>query len=419
MAKRPPLVLEYDVLVSHTLRILAALVTRHSCAPERDALRDLLECIALWCRAARRAVQSEPAYAPLLYYERARRASLAFCHRAHDARAEERFFFEGVPQSVDVVGRCTATELTPDIVGRALQFTWQDVKDDRRRSVYELERGQSPLPCDDADSDLHEAVPDVVRSYIQRQQQLFASLRKHKSAASFVQCDNQSCARLFMIPHGVGTARFDAPARPVADYWDTIEPVAAVANDESRFCCSSCAREWWLQIGAYDVAAHSFAPRFLGMGADAAEGTNVVDRLGAEKRSLSWKRALRRNHDLKEELDRLSRRRPRLTAVSLREHRSIVDALVVRANVDLGVLQVADQLMHCTSLRRRVRESGLSLATTLARIRSVYRQYASPRPITKIQFERPPFLRALCTHLASVIATPRCRDSESTTTPHA
>ena len=399
-----------EILASTSLNLLVDLIRGHSTDKLRDSLARMLNQMALWCSRAFHVLVDDPVYGPVIFYERHRLCSLSRWRLKENKRS---FFFEGLPHSVAVAGAASPLQLPPGVINQD-DFAAKRALSDRHHSVLNLE---SLKPGSEAEvtmawtvgnlADLDGRVPASPRIFLARSRSIFNEMRIHRDASWFAQFDNCLCGRLFVrnCHRRSDDPRFPLTSRVVAcvqvskyDYWEHIEASPVFPKDEARFCSSQCCVQWWAQCR--DFGAEGCALFGARMGSEIIGETHA-----------NLQRALARNQALDKVLAQMARasRKPQsraqkrpFGALSRADRDRVVDTLIARANVDVGVRMAVRLVRACHALKGTKRAH---MTTVAKRTRFLYEQYQQRtlRPIFSIQEHKHPFLRAVAAHIVTLV----------------
>ena len=320
----------------------------------------LLHHFPILNREARRMCDDDPSYAPMVFYERAKRTA---------EWSTTRFFLEGVPNRVHVSGFVGARDGPPEHAAHRSKRAM----DSLAGAFHERLRLARMTEACDSDAQLeeyangHEAASNLplrVRAFL-RLYRGFLNEMRIRQGSMFGQCVNKRCNRLLCVfeeaTNGAspGIDREIPELSPFHDGTDCVPSrkywaQAGIPNGFrqqdvpfGRFCTSACYHEWQRQSSQ---AIHVPDFRF-------SIAPSACDAEGAKRIHVELKHALWRNSRF-----RLLEKRSS-PAVSSSAVRGSVCSTVKALNVDVGMLYWASVACRLPTLLRVVNEIELPGAT--------------------------------------------------------
>ena len=391
-----------DVLVSHGLAMLSALVDQGSTCimANRAVMAWMLSALPVVCRQGRLTAAGEPAYAPVIWYERTR---LGWVNRT--------YFLDGAPAALALFGAPIALEFP---VTQMRDLLYDDVVDERMQTIVKLEampagsakRIQLASSLDQL-PDMPPAVPQPVRFFVSRARSMCHGLRAAKSPTHFSQCQNDMCCRLFYKgerPY----SEFGYPVCSIADedesYWQACAPRPAYDTNPKRFCSAACGRQWtdhWQRLMPDDSIPYD---------ADAdVQEDKEEDRRRCAK---AFERAIKRNGKATRAIRKRRKRHGRsCAAISRADANREFEARLDMLNVDTGLLYAAQLAAKLPQLARRRRLPGAGVQwrrggeeshrNALIRVARIYQLHRTSEPISDL-LNLPGFLRAVRSQVSSI-----------------
>ena len=391
-----------DVLVSHGLAMLSALVDQGSTCimTDRAVVAWMLNALPVVCHQGRITATGEPAYAPVIWYERTR---LGWVNRT--------YFLDGAPAALALFGAPIALEFP---VTQMRDLLYDDVVDERVQTIVKLEamppgcakRVQLASSLDQL-PDMAPTVPQPVRFFVSRARSMCHGLRAAKSPTYFSQCQNDMCARIFYKgerPY----SEFGYPACSIANedepYWQACAPRPAYDTNTKRFCSAVCGRQWtdhWQRLMPDVLIAYD---------ADAdVHGDTEEDRRRCAK---AFECAIQRNGEANRAIKKKRKwHRRSCGAVSRADANREFEARLDMLNVDTGLLYAAQLAAKLPQLARRRRLPGAGVQwrrggeeshrNALIRVASIYQLHRISEPISDL-LNLPEFLRAVRSQVISI-----------------
>ena len=347
-----PLVTLYD----HAVEMLRDLIDLGSKASDlqhetRKAVQRLLNHMTVTCKELLKRAATHPMLAAMMFYERTRLG----CQ-------ESGYFLEGCPAGLSLfAGPCSVTLPDEDLYNLELN----DAVSDRRTTIKTLERlshkpaKRDKLALEHRVDDLPDKTPLVVRVLISRTRSICQGIRRVKPPASFEQCQNRCCNRLFFIGeptenvamrlHRI-TNSFLSPGEWDSEddcydedsYWTKCRGRAAHRKRyNKRFCSTGCRRQWHAQLRA--CLPISEAPL------DADERSRKTSRARVTE---ATRKVMSRNEEAYRAMRSISKRGLRATAVSKEDLHLYRQRRIRMLNIDAGLLYAASLIAESEQLSK-------------------------------------------------------------------
>jgi hypothetical protein len=395
-----------EVMMATAVGIMHRLIDAASQLPERDAIAHMANVWPLLCTSSASVVRDSASFPVMVYYERVRMDLV-----------EKRFFFDGMPPRVAVMGAPIKLEM-PTAAMRDLLF--DDVVSDRKTTVDKLEQAPAGSTkrnklADTLDGleDVSLEVPVPARLFLSRLRSMCHGLQAAQTATNFTRCDNMRCCskgRFFYkgdtpIVHCEMRSAETSGLSTATQYWGACVPRPTYEGDDTtRFCSKLCARQWqceWYRLMP-DKDVDWNPNRVYSARSKPIDDVRVHD---------AFEYAIERNRQVSHKIHKRRKRMRSGSCLSRADFNREMDARIEMANIDAGLLYAATIFMRLPCRRSSLRLPGDTgnwrvrahevNRNALIRVAQIYRQHPERMPIHDL-LDTPSFFRALKTKVTTI-----------------
>lgn len=280
----------------------------------------------------------------------------------------ERFFFDGVPANVLLVGIQSSICLPDEVLHR---MSSANAALDRGVTMGKLDaldpRSEQAMQLSIAHSapDLPPTLPMQVRIFVSRARAVNNGMRKVHATRPFRQCENSLCCRLFCGPDVQSRSDETRHRAHTVPYLAALGLESHEAALQSRFCCEACAKEWLAQAIAATPDADTWLSPCMEVKCHKGRGRCAAELRAALKRNTSFKKHI------------AARRILIFPALGCTVTRRITQKFVDALNADTGALFLGTLLLESSLFTRAslpgVNASWRTTTTACDLVRSISR----------------------------------------------
>lgn len=371
----------------------------------RNSIASMAHTWPMTCAQAATVARQDNSYAAMIYYERVRLGWI-----------DDRFFFDGMPSRLVVMGAPIKLEMPAQ---QMRDLLIEDVVSDRNTTLVKLE-GAVPGSTKrtklsttlDGLSDVSDDVPVPARLFLSRLRSMCHGMRAAHPTARFKQCGNTACChggRLFYVGEKMTALQSMLPTMfsdvsKAHEYWSMCSSLPSYDGpDDVRFCSKACAREW--QSEWYKV----MPDKTIDWHPD--EGLRERTSSSDARVLTAFDRAIDRNSKLAHYIQKRRKKLKRGSALSKADFNREMDVRIEMANIDVGLLYAASIYTRLPCRRESLTLPGEKATwrasaqekhrNALLRVAQIYRQHAESRPIHDL-LDAPSFFRAVRSSVTTI-----------------